>query len=234
MVTLTYQERFKTFQGVFDEHTERNLFELQSKGIFDELLSPLKIGKESNVFIAVKDNRKIIVKIYRVQNCDFKRMYGYIRQDPRYSYLKHHRRQIIFAWTQREFRNLKYAEKAGINAPKPLAFCDNIIIEEMIGDKDPAPPLKDVYPKNPRKCFDEVITSIKKLYQQGLIHGDLSAFNILIDKEKPYFIDFSQATVVKTPNSQELMQRDIKNMVTFFKKLGVERKAEEIIKEVTA
>ena len=112
MVTLTYQERFKTAKGVFDEHTERNIFELQSRGVFDELVSPYKIGKESNVFIAAKDDKKLIVKIYRVQNCDFKRMYHYIRKDPRYSFLKHHRRQIIFSWTQREFRNLKYAEKA--------------------------------------------------------------------------------------------------------------------------
>src|SRR3989344_827258 len=221
MVTLTYQERFKTAKGVFDEHTERNIFELQSRGVFDELVSPYKIGKESNVFIAAKDDKKLIVKIYRVQNCDFKRMYHYIRKDPRYSFLKHHRRQIIFSWTQREFRNLKYAEKAKINAPKPITFMDNILVEEMIGDQQPAPTLKDIYPKNPRKFFDLIIRQMKKLYQEGLIHGDLSPFNILIHEEQPYFIDFSQATLVKTPNSEELLQRDIRNILAFFSKLGI-------------
>ena len=86
MTQFTYQERFKTLQGVFDEFTIRNLFELESKKIFEELVSPLKVGKESNVFIAKKGRQKLIVKIYRVQNCDFNKMFHYIRQDPRYEY----------------------------------------------------------------------------------------------------------------------------------------------------
>src|SRR3989338_9618111 len=149
MSTLSYQERFKTYKGVFDEFTMRNLFELESRGAFEELLSPLKVGKESNVFIAQKGKSKRIVKIYRLQNCDFNRMFYYIRQDPRYEFLKHHRRQIIFAWAQREFRNLRYAEEANVNAPTPIAFKDNIIIEEFIGGKEPAPPLKDAHPQKP-------------------------------------------------------------------------------------
>src|SRR3989344_2079394 len=232
MTTLTYQERFKTAKGVFDEHTERNIFELQSHGIFDEIVSPYQVGKESNVFIAVKGKEKLIVKIYRVQNCDFKRMYEYIKQDPRYTYLKHHRRQIIYAWTQREFRNLKYAEKAGINAPRPIVFKDNIIVESLIGDTEPAPSLKDIYPKNARKFFEILMLDIKKLYQQGLIHGDLSSFNILNFKDKPYLIDFSQSTVIKTPNSEELLQRDVKNLINFFTKLGVKEEPDEVLKKI--
>ena len=97
MTTFTYQERFRTAKGVFDENTERTIFKLQSQELFDELVSPLEVGKESNVFIASKDDKKVIVKIYRVQNADFKRMYDYIRKDSRYEGLKNHRRQIIFA-----------------------------------------------------------------------------------------------------------------------------------------
>src|SRR3989344_2524548 len=233
MVTLTYQERFKTFKGVFDEHTERNIFELQSRGFFDEIVSPLKIGKESNVFIALKGKLKLIVKIYRVQNCDFKRMYNYIRKDPRYSFLKHRRRQIIYAWTQREFRNLKYAEKAGIYAPKPLTFKENILIEEMIGDQEPAPVLKDNHPQHPQKFFDSLLSQLKKLYREGLIHGELSSFNILNHEDKPYLIDFSQATLVQTPNSEELLQRDVKNITNFFAKLGVNEDPAAVIKKIT-
>src|SRR3989344_8424598 len=71
MTTLTSQERFKTEKGVFDEFTHRNLFELESRGAFDKLLSPYKIGKESNVFIAQRKYKKCIAKIYRLQNGDF-------------------------------------------------------------------------------------------------------------------------------------------------------------------
>jgi len=232
MVTLTYQERFKTERGVFDSFTERNLFELQSRGYFDELTSPYKVGKESNVFLAKKGKGMVIVKIYRVQNCDFKRMFNYIKQDPRYDYLKNRRREIIFAWAQREYKNLIKAQQTKVNSPTPYVWKYNILVEEMIGEEEPALPLKDCPAKNPQKFFLKVIEGVQKMYNQGLIHGDLSSFNILNFKEKPYFIDFSQATLVKTPNSLELLQRDIKNVVQYFRTQGVKAEAEEIYQSI--
>ncbi|MBI4983046.1 serine protein kinase RIO [Candidatus Woesearchaeota archaeon] len=233
MVTLTYQERFKTAKGVFDESTERNLFELQSRGFFDRLLSPWRIGKESNVFIAEKAHKTVIIKIYRVQNCDFKRMYNYIRKDRRYEYLKNKRRDIIFSWAQREYKNLFRAKKAHLNAPSPIAWRCNILVEEMIGDQEPAPQLKDAQPKKPLKFFNDIIHQMGLLYQNGLIHGDLSSFNLLNYQEKPYFIDFSQATLTNTPNSEELLERDIKNILAFFISLGVKADFKETFKKIT-
>lgn len=229
MVTVTSQERFKTAKGVFDDFTDRNLFEMRSHDIFEELVSPLKVGKESNVFIAKRGGEKIIVKIYRLQNCDFNRMYEYIRQDTRYEYLKKHRREIIFAWTQREYKNLLKAEKAGVAVPKPLALKSNILVEEMIGDEEPALPLKDDHPKDPKAFLEMIIVEMKKMYKAGLIHGDLSSFNILNYHQRPVLIDFSQSTLVKTPNSEELLERDVKNIVHFFRKLGVKVEGEDIL-----
>ncbi|MEK6969376.1 MAG: serine protein kinase RIO [Nanoarchaeota archaeon] len=233
MTTLTYQERFKTEKGVFDEFTHRALFELQSRGVFDELVSKISVGKESGVFWGIKGSKKVVVKIYFVQNANFNKMYDYIRKDPRYEFLKKHHRQIIFAWAQREYKNLMRAQKAKINAPKPLAFKENIIVEEFIGNEKPAPPLKDASPIDPKKCFDLIITDMKKLYAEGLIHGDLSSFNILNFHETPYFIDFSQGTLVKTPNSKELLERDIKNILNFFAKLGIKEDFEKVLKNIT-
>ncbi|MBI2667024.1 serine protein kinase RIO [Candidatus Woesearchaeota archaeon] len=280
MVTRTYQERFRTLQGVFDAFTQRNLFELESRRVYDELVMPIKVGKESNVFIAkrmgskrtenketenqwregkltegkVKENKEkdskknaskenesrekekyVIVKIYRIQNCDFKRMFHYIIQDPRYDELRQHRREIIFSWVQREYKNLLKAAKAGVNVPKPLGWRAHILVEELIGDAkegSAAIPLKDALPSNPKKFFSLVVEEMKKLHRAGLIHGDLSSFNILNYKEKPYFIDFSQATLATTPNARELLERDVKNVLQFFKKLGVSVDANEIVKEI--
>ncbi|MEW5896630.1 MAG: RIO1 family regulatory kinase/ATPase [Nanoarchaeota archaeon] len=227
MATLTYQERFKTLKGVFDEFTNRTLFELQSKGLFEELLSPFSVGKESSIFIARKGKQKVIVKVYFVQNCNFNKMYDYIKKDPRYEYLQKHRRQIILAWVQREYKNLLRAEKARVNAPRPLGCKNHILVETLIGDELPAAKLKDLPPENPRQFLKDVITEIKKLYDNGLIHGDLSSFNILNYKEKPFLIDFSQATLVKTPNSGELLERDLKNVLSYFNKLGVNASVEK-------
>lgn len=231
MVTLTYQERFKTVKGVFDEFTNRTLFELKSRNIFDELISPLSIGKESNVFIAKKGRKRVIVKIYRMQNTNFMKMYDYIRKDPRYEFLRKHRRQIILAWAQREYKNLLKCEKGGVKSPKALGWRNHIIVEEMVGE--PAPPLKDLDPENPEKFFLEVVKQMKKMYELGLIHGDLSSFNILNDNDEPVLIDFSQATLVRTPNSEELLERDVKNVVNYFRKKGVKIEKEEVFKKIT-
>jgi RIO kinase 1 len=231
MVTLTYQERFRTDKGVFDAFTNRTLFDLQKKGIFDELVSPLEVGKESNVFIANKGEEQVIVKIYRMQNADFKRMYDYIRKDTRYQFLNNHRRQIILAWAQREYKNLMKAKKGNVNAPEVYGWKNNIIVEELIGN--PAPPLKDTTPPYPHQFLQDIIAEMKKMYKVGLIHGDLSPFNILNHDNKPVIIDFSQSTLVKTPNSEELLVRDIKNVLQFFKKLGIEEDNKKIFKEIT-
>jgi len=233
MTTFTYQERFRTIKGVFDEFTNRNLFELQSRGKFDELIGPIFVGKESNVFLASKGDEKVIVKIYRVQNCDFNHMFDYIKQDPRYEYLKKNKRQIIFSWTQREYKNLLRAEKAKVKVPKALAWKYNILVEELIGEEEPALPLKDSYPEDPEQFFKLLLKEVRKLYKGGLVHGDLSAFNILNFNDKPYLIDFSQGTITKNYQAEELLRRDLKNVLQFFKKLGVEADLEQTFKKVT-
>ena len=233
MVTLTYQERFRTVKGVFDAFTNRNLFELQTRGHFDELVSPLKIGKEANVFIASKNDHFVIVKIYRIQNCDFSGMYNYIKQDSRYESLKKRRREIIFAWVQREYKNLHRSFEVKIVVPEPLALKHNVLVEKLIGDEKNgkvALPLKDDAPKKPEEFLDLIIEQMKLLYHKaGLVHGDLSAFNILNDKEQPVLIDFSQSTLVKSRAASELLARDVKNVLQYFSKLGIKKNQEEII-----
>ncbi len=231
MVTLTYQERFRTAKGVFDAFTNKTLYELQKRGVFDELLSPLSIGKESNVFIAKKGSKKVIVKIFRMQNAEFMKMYDYIRKDPRYEFLRNHRRQIILAWAQREYKNLLKCEKGKIRVPKTIGWRNHIIVEEMIGE--PALPLKDAEPEDPKEFFDEVVNQMKKMYKIGLIHGDLSSFNILNFDGVPVLIDFSQGTIIRTPNSEELLVRDIKNVVQYFNKIGLKINVDEVFKKVT-
>jgi len=222
------KEKFKTYQNVFDEFTYRTLFKIISQGHFEGLIGPVSIGKESNVFVCKKEDQKVISKIYRLETCDFNRMYDYIKDDPRFQGLKKQRRKIIFAWCQREYRNLLRAREAQVRVPTPITFLNNVLVMEFIGDKEPAPKLKDVIPKNKKAFFNDIISNIKKLYKAGFVHADLSHFNILNYKEKPVFIDLSHATPTKNPNSRELLERDIRNICTFFKKLGLNINEEKI------
>ncbi|MFC1741198.1 serine protein kinase RIO [Nanoarchaeota archaeon] len=223
------REKFKTWGNVFDNFTVRNLFELSSKGHFEELKSPISIGKEANVFSAVKeDGELIIIKIYRLETCDFNRMYDYIKYDARYVNLKAKKREIIFTWAQREFRNLMKAREAGVRVPLPMLCKHNILLLEHIGKGAAAPKLKDDYPEDGEKYAAKVIDYMKKMWKAGLVHGDLSEFNILNENDKPVFIDMSQGTVTQSINAMELLERDIKNMVRFFKKMDVLLDTDEV------
>ncbi len=228
-----HREEYKTLKNVFDLFTEKNLFKLITQGYIDGLHSPLSIGKESNVFTAKKDGEMRIAKIYRLQTCDFNRMYDYIKSDPRYSGLSNKRRDVIFAWAHREYRNLLKAREAEVRVPTPYTTLKNILIMEFIGDEDGAArKLKDRKPEEPEKFFKEIVEQMRKLYKAGLIHADLSGFNILNFDEKPVFIDMSQTTPLDDPNSQEYLKRDVHNICTLFKKWDVKADEEETLKKV--
>jgi len=217
------REKFKTYGNVFDNFTLRNLFSLETKGYFDTLKSPVSTGKEANIFSAVtKDGNLVIIKIYRLENCEFKKMYDYIKQDSRYPSIKPNVRQVIFAWAQREFRNLLKAREIGVRVPMPIFSFHNILVLEHIGDEVAAPQLKNyVVQGEGEDLYKKILKQMRKLWQGGLVHGDLSGFNILVHNNKSVFIDFSQSTTTKATNARELLDRDIKNICTFFKKKGV-------------
>ena len=225
-------QKFKIFKNVFDEFTLKTLFKLSSQGHFDELLSPVMIGKESNIFLAdTKDKEYVIVKIYRLHSCNFNKMFSYIQSDPRFSELRNQRRMVIFNWVQREYRNLMIAREK-ILVPKPIAFINNVIVMELIGGDRPAPQLKDKIPNDLKKFADEIMSSVKDMYKLGIVHADLSEFNILNHNDKPYFIDFSQSTSVKDQNAMEYFDRDLRNIVRFFKKHDLELDFDKIKKEI--
>ncbi len=225
------REKFKTYNNVFDNFTLRNLFKLSTEGFFDEIQGTVALGKEANIFTAVRvDGSLVIIKIYRLENCNFNKMFEYIRQDPRYETLSSKKREIVFAWTQREFRNLLKSREC-IRVPTPYKVKDNIIVMELIGEDDvPAPQLKDALPDDPEEFFDKIIENIKKLYAEGLVHGDLSHFNILNLNEEPIFIDFSQSTVTSNRDAIPLLRRDLQVLIRFFKsKCRVERDIEKLM-----
>jgi|TARA_Y100000310_G_scaffold238535_1_gene241933 RIO kinase 1 len=226
--------RFKTKHGVFDDFTNRTLFKLITEGHFKGLESPINIGKESNVFSALtKEGKRVIVKIYRLETCDFNIMYSYIKDDPRYTNLKDKKRKVIFAWTQREYRNLMNAREAQVSVPIPITFSNNVLVLEFVGKNNIiAPKLKDKIPKNKKLFFNKIVDNIKKLHKYGLVHADLSAFNILNFDETPVFIDMSQATTIRHPRAEEFLQRDVKNICAFFNKIGLKVDEESTLKKI--
>jgi RIO kinase 1 len=233
------REKFKVYKNVFDQATLNNLFRLSSRGHFLELTSPISMGKEANVFYAeTEDGSYVVVKIYRVENCNFNKMYDYIKQDPRFIGMRKQRRQIIFSWVQREYRNLMKSREAGVTVPQPIAVLDNVLVMEFVGNQtinppEPALELKDSPLENKKKLFDKILDNMKKLHKVGLVHADLSSFNILDKDGEPYFIDFSQATTNESQDYFPFLTRDVKNVCNFFNRNGMKLKPEELFEKIT-
>ncbi len=225
------KEKFKVKEGVFDNFTIKTLQFFDAKGFFElESISPLFLGKESNVFVGKGNNGYVAIKVYCLENCDFNRMYDYIKFDSRFKGVKRKKRDIILMWVQREFRNLIKARQGGVRVPKPLAIKNNVIVMELIGN--PASKLKDELPKDSKKFYLKLISQMKKLLKANLVHADLSHFNVLNYKELPVLIDFSQTTTKSSLRAREYLERDLKNVNNFFKKLGLKEKELKTVEDI--
>lgn len=226
----------KTIDEVFDKTTLLTLEKLISDGIIDILDFPISTGKEGNVFRGnAPDKTYIAVKIYRTSTATFKNLSKYIIEDPRFLSIHKTRRDLVYAWTQKEFKNLERAVESGVNAPKPIARMNNVLVMEYIGGEyRPAPLLKDVVLPNPKQTFDIIMSSIKNLYQKAdLVHSDMSAYNVLVYRNRPYLIDFGQGVLTEHPHAHDFLKRDVHNMVTYFKKFKIVAHEDRLYAQIT-
>ncbi|MEM2594156.1 MAG: RIO1 family regulatory kinase/ATPase, partial [Candidatus Bathyarchaeia archaeon] len=85
-----------------------------------------------------------------------------------------------------------------------------------------APLLKEVELKNPERMYHLIILHVKRLYRgAGLVHGDLSEYNVMVWRGRPVLFDFSQAVPIEHPSSEQFLMRDLENINRFFSKIGV-------------
>jgi RIO kinase 1 len=221
----------KAESGVFDTPTLKTLYTLASKGIITALGGVVSTGKEADVFHAIGENgRELAVKIYRITTSDFQKMQDYLIGDPRFSNIRGTKKDIVFAWTKKEERNLERAREAGVRAPEPVKSDRNILVMEFIGhDGVAAPRLKDIRLEDPGRIYEIVAEYMRLLYRKArLVHADLSEYNILLYEDVPIIIDMGQAVMLDHPMSREFLARDIKNIVRYFKKMGVDCSEEKL------
>jgi RIO kinase 1 len=129
------------------------------------------------------------------------------------------------SWLMHEFKTLQRLYQMGASVPEPIGSTENAILMSYHGDATRgAPTLNEttLNPKEAKPLFDEVMRNIELMLRHGLIHGDLSAYNILYWEGEIVLIDFPQVTdSARNGNAQFILQRDIERVCEYFEQYGV-------------
>ncbi|MBO4247786.1 serine protein kinase RIO [Halomicrobium sp. IBSBa] len=245
-------EQFKVTASVFDDATYGALYKLVQDGHIDAFGGPISTGKEANVYTALAGDsearsasgqsggdgaprdEEVAVKIYRINASDFRDMRGYLDGDPRFEGIGSDKKKVVTAWVRKEFANLQRARKAGVRVPEPIAVQRNVLVMEYIATEDGrAKRLNEVHIENPETAFEVVREYMRRLYDAGLVHGDLSEYNIVFHEGQLVVIDLGQAVTVHHGNARDYLERDCENVANFFARQGVDVTAEDLLATVT-
>ena len=227
-----------TLEEVFDQATRMVIYRFLTEGILNEVHGVVSAGKEARVYWGKnREGKSLAVKIYLTSSAEFKKgMFKYIEGDYRFKGVKHDTRSLIFAWAQKEFRNLEQAERAGVSVPHHIAVKNNVRVMELIGkDGVSAPSLKEQVPVDPEKTYRFLLKHVETLYRKAdLVHGDLSEYNVMVWRGKPVVFDVSQSVPTSHPLAKFLLERDLANLNRFFSRFGVNvLSADEAYRQVT-
>ncbi|MFC4247127.1 serine/threonine-protein kinase Rio1 [Natribaculum luteum] len=228
-------DQFKVEQSVFDDATFAALYKLVQDGHVEAFGGPISTGKEANVYHALGDDREVAVKIYRINASNFRQMRDYLEGDPRFEGLGGKKKDVVLAWVKKELANLERAQRAGVRVPEPIAAERNVLVMEYIGNEEGrAKRLGEVHVENPQTAYEVLREYMRRLYSAGLIHGDLSEYNVVFHEGQLVVIDLGQAVTVHHPNSRDFLERDCRNVANFFSRQGLDVSGEELLEFVTS
>jgi len=238
MLTKDFSSDRRVMEEVFDKSTLMVVYDFMNKGTINEIHGVVKAGKEARVYWGKdKAGNELAIKIYLVVSSEFRKgLVKYIEGDPRFQGVRHDTRSLIFAWAQKEFKNLELATRAKVRVPYPIAVKNNVLIMQFIGENGKAAPsFKESPPKNLQKVYEELMVFLERLYRKAeLVHGDLSEYNIMMQKGKPVIFDMAQAVLLVHPNADFLLRRDLTNLNRYFTRLGAKvPSVDECYKRVT-
>jgi RIO kinase 1 len=213
-------EDYQVIEEVFDKPTLLVIYGFMNNGVIDEIHGVVNAGKEARVYWG-KDpqGNELAIKIYLTSSADFKKgMIPYIEGDQRFAHVRKDTRSLIYTWAQKEYKNLQRAKEAGVNVPEALAVQKNVLIMNFIGKNGKrAPLMKETTLEDPEKVFKILLTYMRRLYSKGgLVHADLSEYNVMMWKKKPVIFDVAQSVLVKHPMADKFLRRDIENLHKYF------------------
>ena len=195
-----------------------------SSGLATEVVGLIGAGKEADVYLAGYRGAPIAVKVYRLYRTSH-RGGGPIKADAMGGHAAH------------EFEMTRQAWKGGAHVPAPARRVENMFSMRYLGDEhSPAPRLQDVCLEDPETFLDFVLAGVQRLARAGVVHGDLSAFNILVHRADAWFIDFSEALRVdrlggspwmRLSEARDALTRGLESLRGYFRRYRLEFEAED-------
>ena len=209
----------------------RSLEPLVADGFVDEVLRQLMSGKEASVFVVRCGEVLRCAKVYKsVQQRGFRQAVSYtegrkvknsrqaraMAKGSRYG-----RQEQEAAWQNAEVSALYQLAAAGVRVPRPHLFHEGVLLMELIVDATgaPAPRLNDVVLSEAEavRHHHDLLRQVVRMLCAGVVHGDLSEYNVLLDAEGPVIIDLPQAVDAAANNAaQAMLMRDVDNLATYF------------------
>jgi RIO kinase 1 len=205
------------------------LLKMINQNIIYQVNGCVSTGKEANVYHALTESGEHrAIKIYKSTILTFKNRDQYVTGEYRFrhGYSKSNPRKMVQLWAEKEMRNLRRLQAAGIPCPEPCLLKLQVLLMTFIGDKDgwPAPRLKDANfsEEEAPVLYNECIVLLRRLYQEcKLVHADFSEYNLLYHEGHIVVIDVSQSVEVEHPHALEFLRMDCMNILKFFRSKGL-------------
>jgi RIO kinase 1 len=200
---------------------------LIDEGVIDEVIRSLKSGKEATVYVVRTGAQTRCAKVYRdmgqrsfqrrAQYQEGRKVRGSRQTRAMNKSTRFGRREQEAAWKNAEVDALYQLQAAGVRVPKPYGYFNDVLIMELVTDAagDPAPRLGeiDLSPDTARAYHDFLMRQIVRMLSIGLVHGDLSEFNVLVAPDGPVIIDLPQVVNAAGNNGAlAMLERDVNNI----------------------
>ena len=227
----------------------KRLESLLDDGLIDEVICQLMSGKEAQVYVVRCGETHRCAKVFKEStNRSFKQAVQYqegrnVRNSRRaraMSKKTHYgQKEQENAWLNAEVDALKTLDAAGVRVPKPITFVDGVLLMELVTDADgnAAPRLGDLALTSAQALdyHHQVLAEVVRMLCAGLVHGDLSPFNVLVDTNGPVIIDLPQAVNASGNNSaSKMLERDVENMRNYFGQFSPQLLTTDYGKEIWA